>query len=49
MFYTQTQSEALRFGDVLKGFCLTTPVIDKPIFEKTSKIMVLMLFFLVSR
>jgi len=31
MFYQENMYEALRFGDVLRGFILTTPKIDEPI------------------
>ena len=37
MFYIEDQSNALRFGDVLKGFPLTTPSIEKPILDNSGK------------
>jgi hypothetical protein len=33
MFYTEKPSNALRFGDILKGYCHTTAVIEKPILD----------------
>jgi len=35
MFYTEEMSEALRFGDVLRGYFSTTPVIEEPILGKS--------------
>nr|WP_320160888.1 hypothetical protein [uncultured Methanoregula sp.] len=33
MFYTDTKSDALRFGDVVSGYILATPTIKQPILE----------------
>lgn len=33
MFYTDTPSEALRFGDVVTGYVLATPKIKQPLME----------------
>jgi len=35
MFYAEEKSAALRFGDVLRGYFSTTPVIKEPMLEKT--------------
>jgi len=34
MFYVKERQEVLRFGDVLQGYLLSTPVIPEPIVEK---------------
>jgi hypothetical protein len=34
MFYAKTMSKALRFGDILRGYCHTTAVIEKPALER---------------
>lgn len=33
MFYIKRQSKALRFGDILQGYCHTTAVIEKPALD----------------
>jgi hypothetical protein len=37
MFYATTKSRALRFGDVLRGFLSTTPVIKEPALTSSFK------------
>jgi hypothetical protein len=34
MFYMKTPSKALRFGDVLQGYCHTTAVLEKPALDR---------------
>jgi hypothetical protein len=37
MFYIEQNTNALRFGDVLKGFPITTPKIEQPVFSGNYK------------
>jgi len=37
MFYAEKMSEALRFGDVLRGYFSTTPVIEEPALKEPIK------------
>jgi len=37
MFYAEEASKALRFGDVLRGFFSTTPVIEEPALKEPHK------------
>ncbi|MGA2680761.1 MAG: hypothetical protein ABSF44_03055 [Candidatus Bathyarchaeia archaeon] len=33
MFYIENPSKALRFGDILQGYCYTTPIIEEPVLN----------------
>jgi hypothetical protein len=37
MFYAERMSNALRFGDILRGYFSTTPVIEEPLLEQQNK------------
>lgn len=37
MFYAESTSKALRFGDVLRGYFSTTPIIEEPALEEPFK------------